>query len=58
MYGPLTFGQSFGGAEITELDEVALGVYEYVAGLDVSVADADSVDVGETPEHLVGVELD
>lgn len=44
--------------EITELEDATVRVEEEVLRLDVSVANALRVDVGESPEELVNVQLD
>eukprot|EP00355_Strombidium_rassoulzadegani_P008311 CAMPEP_0168618554 /NCGR_PEP_ID=MMETSP0449_2-20121227/6133_1 /TAXON_ID=1082188 /ORGANISM="Strombidium rassoulzadegani, Strain ras09" /LENGTH=162 /DNA_ID=CAMNT_0008659435 /DNA_START=443 /DNA_END=932 /DNA_ORIENTATION=- len=46
-----------GAPEVAELDDIVVEVDEDVLGLDVAVADAHGVDVGDGSEELVGVEL-
>lgn len=49
--------QVLGRAEITQLQNSSFGVDEQVLGLDVAMADADAVDVGEGAKELVHVEF-
>lgn len=44
-------------AEVAELEHGGLRVQQQVLGLDVPVADPKRVDVGQTPEQLVHVQL-
>jgi len=50
--------EDLGAAKIAELQNSRVGVQEEVLRLDVAVADALGVDVGERAEELVDVELD
>lgn len=54
----LVFDQNLGAAKIAQLEHTGRGVQEEVLGLDVPVADALRVDIGEGAEKLVDVELD
>lgn len=54
----LALDQEFGTAEVTELEDVRLGVEQQVLRLDVTVADAEAVDVCQCAGELVDVELD
>ena len=54
----LVLNEYLGAAKITELQDAAARVKEQILWLDVSVADALRVDVGERAEELVDVELD
>lgn len=54
----LVFYQDLGTSEIAQLEDTRRRVEQQVLRLDVSVADALRVDVGERAEELVNVELD
>lgn len=47
-----------GAAEVAQLEDARLGVEQQVLRLDVPVADAQRVDVGQAAEQLVHVQLD
>mmetsp|Transcript_142131 Transcript_142131/g.354177 ORF Transcript_142131/g.354177 Transcript_142131/m.354177 type:complete len:255 (-) Transcript_142131:206-970(-) len=49
--------QTLRRAEVTELQGVRSAVDQQVLRLDVTVADADGVDVGASAAHLVGIKL-
>lgn len=50
--------QDLGAAEVAQLEDACSRVAQQVAGLDISVADAERVDVAEGAEKLVGEQLD
>lgn len=54
----LIFDEYLGTSEIAELEDTTVGVEKQVLRLDISVADALAVDVGERAEQLVNVQLD
>lgn len=54
----LVLDEDLGAAEVAQLEHVRVGVEKEVLRLDVSVADALGVDVGERAEELVDVQLD
>jgi len=54
----LSLDELFGASEVTHFQGVRRGIDEHILRLDVSMANADSVDVGNGSEHLVGVEFD
>ena len=49
--------QNLSAAKVAELENAGAGVQEEVLGLDVTVADAFGMDVGERAEQLVCVQL-
>lgn len=49
--------QLFGAAKVAQLEYGRLRIQQQVLGLDVTMADTERVDVGETPEQLVHIEL-
>lgn len=51
------FHKDLGASKITELQYARGGVEQQVLRLDVPMADALRVDVGERPEELIGVQL-
>ena len=53
----LVLHQYLGATEIAEFQDARVGVEEEVLGLDVSVADALRMDVGEGAEQLVDIQL-
>ena len=57
-YIGLALDELFGGTEVAKLEDVALGVDEDVLRLDVSVANALGVNVGDRAQQLVAVQLD
>lgn len=54
----LVLDEDLGAAEIAELQDAGTRVQQQILGLDVAVADALGVYVGEGAEELVDVELD
>jgi len=54
----LVFDENLGAAKITQLQNARRWVQQEVLGLDIPMADALRVDVGERAEELVNVQLD
>ena len=53
----LTLHQNFGAAKVAELEEVRLGVDEQILRLDVAMAHAEGMNVGQRAAELVSVQL-
>lgn len=54
----LSLDQDLGAAKVAQLEDTGGRVEEEVLGLDIAVADANRVDVGERAEELVHIQLD
>lgn len=46
------------GAKVAEFEHTLGGIQQQILGLDVAMADADRVDVGQGAEELIHVQLD
>ena len=53
----LASDENLGRAKVTELEDTCGRVEEEVLRLDIAMADADGVDVGEGAEELVGIQF-
>jgi len=49
------FFEFFGRTKITEDKSIEFGVHEDVLGLDISMANAQVVNISECPEHLISI---
>ena len=56
-YIGFTAHQMLGAAEVTQLEDACFRVKQQVLWLDVSVTHSQRVDVSQTPEQLVHVQL-
>lgn len=54
----LVLHQDLGAAKVAKLEDTGVGIEKQVLRLDVAVADALRVDVGQSAEELVNVQLD
>ena len=51
------FFEFFGGTKITEDESIELGVDQDILGLDISMANAQVVNISECPEHLISIDF-
>lgn len=56
-YIRLAVQQLFGAAKVTELQHSRLRIEQKILRLDITMANAQRVDVGQTSEQLIHVEL-
>jgi hypothetical protein len=54
----LVLYQNFGTPEITEFQDAGGGIQQQILGLDIAMADALRVNVGQRSEQLINVEFD